>query len=97
MKFKTTYNQYCPANTGTLLRTGAGELHALLFSTTNATAEALTLYDNTAGSGNILLKLNLVASAPIIIFFPPAQALKFSTGLYVSTGANVCGLAILAY
>ena len=97
MKFKTTYSQYCPINTGTLLRTGAGEVHALIFTTSNATAEAVTIYDNTAGSGNILLKLNLVAQGPIAIFLPPSMPLRFSTGLYVSTGTNTCGFVILAY
>ena len=97
MKFKTTYNQYCPASTGTLLRTGAGEVHALIFTCANTTAESVTIYNNTAGSGNILIKFNLEQRSPIVIFFPPHMPLQFTTGLYVSTGTNVVGFVILAY
>jgi len=97
MKFKTTYSQYCSAGTGKLLRTGAGEVHALIFTTSNIDSESVIIYDNTAGSGNILIKLNLTCYTPIGLEFLPEQALKFSTGLYVSTGTNVVGFVILAY
>ena len=30
MKFKTTYNQYIPNSTTKTLRTGAGEVHAII-------------------------------------------------------------------
>lgn len=97
MKFKTTYTQFVAPSTTSTLRSGAGELHAVILTCTAAVAELTTLYDNTAGSGNILLSLACSLYHPIVILLPPEQALKFTTGLTVVTAANSRAFAILAY
>lgn len=97
MKFKTTYNQYIPNSTTRTLRTGAGEIHAIIITSAATSAELVLFYDNTAGSGNTLLNLYLRDTSPITIFFPPHIPLRFSTGLTVLTPANTRAFVILAY
>ena len=97
MKFKTTYNQYIPVSTTKTLRTGAGEVHAIIITSAAASAELVLFYDNTAGSGNLLLSLYAWNVNPIVIFFPPTMPLKFSTGLTVLTPANSTAFVIVAY
>lgn len=81
---------YTAAGAGaTVLHTGAGRLFALLISHANAAVQTVTFYDNTAGSGTVLLKISLQPSAdPAYIRFGPTagrdEALSFSTGLTVN-------------
>jgi hypothetical protein len=90
-RIRSDYNNYVPAGTTQTIHSGAGKLHAVLASTSSGTASAVTLYDNTAGSGNILLKLNLTNGAPANIIFPAERPLRFYTGLTIVTDAySVC-------
>jgi hypothetical protein len=95
---RATYSQYVPPNTASqLLHTGSGKVLAIIASTSNATAETLILYDNTAASGNVLMRIALTAAAPAIIFFPPILGLQFSTGLTAASGANLSANVITQF
>ena len=86
---KSDYNQYLAASSSTTLHTGAGKVRAIILTSNHATNIAqLTLYDNTAASGNILLTLNTVIGAPVIIILPQNTPLQFSTGLTAVTDAE---------
>lgn len=75
-------NAYCPISTATTttVKTGVGELHQVIVL--GGTLGAITIYDNTAASGNVI--------APV---FTPAAAgtysfdVAFTTGLTIVTGA----------
>ncbi len=65
----------------TVVKTGAGILHALNINTPTATA-VITIYDNTAGSGTIIGKYTIAASPqPTSVVYDAA----FSTGLTIVT------------
>ena len=69
---------------GKLIATGAGRLLSFLVSHGEAGAQAVTFYDNTAGSGTVLLVVDVPAGIrPTLIRFPRAEAPAFATGLYV--------------
>lgn len=73
---------------GALAHTGAGKLVALLLSTSAANA-LFTLYDNTAGSGTVLLNISVNAyESPFYVRFPEDIPLTFTTGLYLSVPAS---------
>jgi len=76
------------ADAGPDVHTGAGKLVALLLSTSAANA-LLTIYDNTAASGTVLLNVSINAyESPVYIRFPDDVPLTFTTGLYLSIPAN---------
>ena len=80
---------YCTADTA--VKSGAGFLHTVTFSPTDAAATAGTviLYDNTAESGTIMFTYSIPAAAlvPVTVIIDAS----FSTGLYVgfTTTADV--------
>ncbi len=93
----TTRANYCAAGAAKTLITGAGRLLSIIATTTSATAVTITIYDNTAGSGNILMTLNLTASYPLVIFWPHGYEPRVSTGLTLSLPADTtCHCATLA-
>lgn len=76
-----SYNNISTATT-TTVKSGTGVLHAITINTT--AASAITIYDNTAGSGS---KIATIAASPAIgstFRFDIA----FSTGLTVVTAGN---------
>jgi len=87
MRFYNTYSNYVPAATTKTLHTGPGNLHVIHASA--SVGAWVTIYDNTAGSGNILLSFYLTALGyPYFVAYPPQTPLKFSTGLTVVTAAG---------
>jgi hypothetical protein len=87
MRINATYNNYIPASTTKTVTSGAGKVHAIIFSTSAASA-LITIYDNTAGSGNILFAGYATQSTPLVILFDSLRPLIFSTGCTVVTPAN---------
>jgi hypothetical protein len=82
------YNNYVPKNTSAqTLHSGAGKVHAVI-ATTTGTVESVTLYDNTAASGNVLIALDLRNDTPLILIYPAERPLRFYTGLTVKTSTN---------
>ena len=95
MAIQANYDGYVPVSTTKTIYTGPGQVISILATTTSATGVTITFYDNTAGSGNVLLTLNLQCSSPIAIILPIEQRLKFDTGLTVVTPATAtCHVSI---
>ena len=78
-KIDSDYNNYIPASTTKTLATGVGKVLAIIFSTSAASA-ILTIYDNTAGSGNVLFAGYATSSTPLVIFFDKLMPLTFTVG-----------------
>jgi len=75
------------------VHTDAGILLGLLISHAEAAAQTVTLYDNTAASGTVLLAVTVAPEAsPVHLVFPRDLAPAFTTGLHVVPGA--CKVAI---
>ena len=92
---KSDYNQYVAANNaGSTLHTGAGKVRAIIATARATSAESVTLYDNTAASGNVLIRVNVTDGDPAIIILPVNYPLTFTTGLTVVTSTN-CDAFIL--
>lgn len=89
------FNQYIPANTSSkVLHTGPGKIRAIIATPSTANAETLTLYDNTAASGNILIKINCSYRLPTIIILPQNFPMVFSTGLTAVTSVGLDAFVI---
>ena len=74
------------------LVTGAGRLMAfLLFG--GSTATDIILYDNTAASGTILAKKNVVANASKFVDLTNLGGTQFGTGIY----GDITGTGALCY
>ena len=83
MKFKTTYNQYIPSQH----HQNSCAPEPVKFMPSSVTCQLpqlklVLLYDNTAGSGNILLIVACTSYQPIIIFFPSHHATSIFHRLY---------------
>jgi hypothetical protein len=74
------YN-YISSGTTTVVKSGPGTFIGLIIG--NTTSGTITVYDNTAGSGNTIIKFN-ASTTP---FSFPVGA-KFTTGLTVVTTAS---------
>lgn len=81
-------NAYISTTTTTTVKSGAGFLHAITVGTT--AAGAITIYDNTAGSGTIIGVLKSSVSEQTFFF-----DVSFSTGLTIVTAAS--SLISIAY
>jgi len=70
------------SNTTTVVKSGAGFLHAIVVTKAGGSANTITVYDNTAGSGTVLASIN--ANVQGTYLFDRA----FSTGLTVVTASG---------
>ncbi len=71
--------------------TGAGYVRGLMVSHNQVTAQTVTLYDNTAASGTILMQFYLAPECcPFFVLWPISEAPHFTTGLsYVATNCEI--------
>jgi len=84
------YNQYVDPSSSDTLHTGEGWIRAIFLFSNNSsepTYTDLTLYDNTAASGNILFFATANINRYVSVIFPLETPLKFSTGLHAVTDA----------
>ena len=87
MNLNTGKANYCPADANKVVHSTEGALLGIVASHGETTAQTVILYDNSAASGDVLLKVTLPAScAPVSIFFPERVPLRFVTGLAVTPG-----------
>lgn len=88
MAIETPYsNQYISTATTTSIKTGHGVLHSITVGET--AAGAITVYDNTAGSGTVLAVLKASVAEQTFVF-----DVSFNTGLTVVTaGASKISVA----
>ncbi len=80
--------KYITAGTITV-HTGQGYVKGILISHNQGAAQQVVFYDNTTGSGTVVLRVTLPANpAPFYCMFEPG-AIAFATGLTVVAPANV--------
>ena len=65
----------------TAIKTGPGMLHGAVLTAAADTA-TLIVYNNTAGSGTVILKLSAVANTSAVVTFP--APVVFSIGCYAA-------------
>jgi hypothetical protein len=69
------------------VHSAAGRLLAILVSHAQATVQTVTIYDNTAASGTVIMKLSVdPARCPYYVQFPRNAGIPFGTGLHVVNG-----------
>src|SRR3569623_440263 len=71
------------ANATTTIRTGPGILHAININTKGASANVITVYDNTAASGTKIATIDSTVTYGSLLF-----DLTFSTGLTIIIGTG---------
>ena len=88
---------FIPAGGGAVtLHSGAGKVLAVIATTTQTSGvQTITLYDNIASSGSVLIKLRVPQTNYLNIYFAPDRALTFSTGLTIDPGDCDVHLTIL--
>ena len=93
MQLYNGYSNFVPKNTASqVLHSGRGFIHTIIASVDGAaggTNGTLTIYDNTAASGNILFRVHPYLNNPVFIELERTHVLKFLTGLTVVTSAYV--------
>jgi hypothetical protein len=98
MKIFNGCSQYVAANTASkVLHEGGGKIHAIVLTAAVATVESLTLYDNNAASGNVLLKLYVTLNAPVVMHFDRMLPLSFTAGLTAVTSVNASAFVITEF
>lgn len=80
-------------NATTVLKSGAGKLNRIVINKIGATANTLTIYDNTAGSGN---KVGIIDTT---IAGAPAREynLSLQTGLTIVTATGTAADVTVVY
>ena len=69
------------------VHSAAGRLLAILVSHAQAAVQTVTIYDNTAASGTVIMKLNVdPGQCPYYVEFPRNAGIAFSTGMHVVNG-----------
>ena len=89
----TTYPKcsYVNMSASTLVKTGAGQLYGIIVNSFTATA-TIKIWDNTAGSGTVLLNtITLTATDRFI----PLMGATFGTGCYVTIAVAAADVTIL--
>jgi hypothetical protein len=78
------------------LHSGAGKVLTVIATTTQTSGvQTITLYDNIASSGPVLIKLRVPQTNCLNMDFAPNRALTFSTGLTIDPGDCDVHLTIL--
>jgi hypothetical protein len=92
----TAYRQnYCPPATTTTVASGVGGIHSIIATGNSTTPAQLVFYDNTAGSGNILLTLYVSAYHAIAFNLKDIGPIRFTTGLTVVCPAGVAAFVVI--
>jgi hypothetical protein len=77
--------KYTNGTTSQEIRTGTGKLYGIVVN--SHTSGTLKLWDNTAGSGTVILNTITFASGPQTILFP--YPIEFYTGLFVTVSGAI--------
>ena len=73
------------------IKTGPGMLHGCVLTAAGDTATVI-LYDNTAGSGTVLLKLSAVTNTSVAVTFP--APVVFGTGCYAAATGTTPSITV---
>jgi len=97
MSLVASKDTFIPAGGGAVtLHSGAGKVLTVIATTTQTSGvQTITLYDNIASSGSVLIKLRVPQTDYLNINFDPDRALSFSTGLTIDPGDCDVHLTIL--
>lgn len=79
-------------NTTTTVKSGPGYLHTVTINTKGATANVLTIYDNTAGSGTKIATLDTTGGSQTFEF-----DVGFATGLTIVTATGTAADVTVSY
>lgn len=82
------------ANGTNVVKSGAGILHSITFNTPGASANTITVYDNTAGSGT---KIATIGGVPTTSGLTLRYDAAFGTGLTVVTATGTCADITVTY
>jgi hypothetical protein len=82
---KSTY--LASGSSARILHKGQCSVVEIIATTSSTNAQSVTLYDNETTSGNVLLKLNVVLTSPILVRFPLDRPLRCNRGLSVDPGS----------
>lgn len=77
-------SSYTNLTADTAVKTGAGRLFGIFVASASATP-TIKLWDNTAGSGTVLVN----TFTPVAATYYPFPGVEFSTGLFVDVGGTV--------
>jgi hypothetical protein len=77
---------YCPPAATSVVAATPGAIHTII--ATGSTAVQIMFYDNTAGSGNVLLSVFVSAYAPVVFNLKDAGPIRFTNGLTVVCPAS---------
>jgi hypothetical protein len=77
--------KYLNGTTSQAIKSAAGALHGIVVN--SHTSGTLKLWDNTAGSGTVLLNTITFAAGPNFISFP--MGISFNTGLFATVGGTI--------
>jgi len=98
MSLTASKDTFIPAGGGAVtLHSGSGKVLAVIATTTQTSGvQTITLYDNIASSGPVLIKLRVPQTSCLNINFASDRALAFSTGLTIDPGDCDVHLTILS-
>ena len=98
MSLTASKDTFIPAGGGAVtLHSGAGKVLTIIATTTQTSGvQTITLYDNIASSGSVLIKLRVPQTSCLNINFAPDRALSFSAGLTIDPGDCDVHLTILS-
>jgi len=98
MSLTASKDTFIPAGGGAVtLHSGAGKVLTVIATTTQTSGvQTITLYDNIASSGSVLIKLRVPQTDCLHIDFASDRALSFSTGLTIDPGDCDVHLTIIA-
>lgn len=78
-------SKYLNGTTSQAIATGNGTLFGIVVN--SHTSGTLKLWDNTAGSGTVILNTITFAAGPGVYMFPPG--ISFYTGLFATVGGTI--------
>ena len=78
-------SKYLNGTTSQAIKSSAGTLYGIVVN--SHTSGTLKLWDNTAGSGTVLLNTITFAAGPQFISFP--AGISFNTGLFATVGGTI--------
>jgi hypothetical protein len=77
--------KYLNGTTSQAVKSAAGAFHGVIVN--SHTSGTLKFWDNTAGSGTVLLNTITLAAGPNFIVIP--MGVSFNTGLFVTVGGTI--------
>lgn len=86
--------EYISTNTTTTVKSGAGHLKAITIGTKGASSNTMTVYDNTAGSGDIICVIDTTGSSAEQTFHFDCE---FTNGLTIVTATGTAAKATIIY